>query len=384
MTTDPEADLRREFDAASRPLGLHFSPESILRQGAQTVRRRRNIAVGSVAMAVAVVATGANLLSRPHDTAAPQPANHTAKAGIVRAGMELNSGTSFQFELNLDPMVTSNLKLFISFKNRQHQQLGAWSLARPGQKPDAIWKSGMWEGHPYTVGLVPGVGAGVTLAGAASYEIMSDETTIPGYTTFAVEYKNWREKEAARPANIAAIAWSGPTGVVDGVEGDHRLTGQIVTIDRSVSVQVALRPTEAGRPTVFGAARLHTSSGSYATPLSAPTTDASGAAVMTGGYPLARRIPTGERNGLHITDNGPPIAAGILPSGASDIGVNLTSGAAMTGIAKSEPLPDGRVAFAVNASFGKSDPSKDSVNAITWTNSDGSRSRLKVIQKRRP
>ena len=80
MTTDLEADLRREFDAAGRPAGLTFHAETVLRQGSRTVRRRRIIAVGSAAMAVALVATGASLFARPDDKALPLPASSTAAA----------------------------------------------------------------------------------------------------------------------------------------------------------------------------------------------------------------------------------------------------------------------------------------------------------------
>ena len=78
MSTDLEADLRREFDAASTPAGLTFSPESVLRRASRTIRRRRIIAAGSAAMAVAVVATGASLFARPDDKALPLPASSTA------------------------------------------------------------------------------------------------------------------------------------------------------------------------------------------------------------------------------------------------------------------------------------------------------------------
>ena len=78
MSTDLEADLRREFDAASPPSSLTFHAESVLRQGNRTIRRRRIVAAGSAAMAVAVVATGASLFARPDDKALPLPASSTA------------------------------------------------------------------------------------------------------------------------------------------------------------------------------------------------------------------------------------------------------------------------------------------------------------------
>jgi len=85
MTTDLEADLRREFDAARPPSTLTFSPDSVLRQGSRTIRRRRIIAAGSTAMAVGLVVVGSTLVDRPRDSATPQPATHTATTGIVRA-----------------------------------------------------------------------------------------------------------------------------------------------------------------------------------------------------------------------------------------------------------------------------------------------------------
>jgi hypothetical protein len=52
MSTDLEADLRREFDAACAPSGLTFSPDSVVRKGKRTILRRRLIAGGSAAIAV--------------------------------------------------------------------------------------------------------------------------------------------------------------------------------------------------------------------------------------------------------------------------------------------------------------------------------------------
>jgi hypothetical protein len=78
MTIDLEGDLRREFNAATPPSSLTFNPESVMRQGSRSVRRRRIVAAGSAAMAVAVVATGASLFARPDDKGQPQPASSTA------------------------------------------------------------------------------------------------------------------------------------------------------------------------------------------------------------------------------------------------------------------------------------------------------------------
>ena len=46
-------------------------------------------------------------------------------------------------------------------------------------------------------------------------------------------YKNGNDKEAARPAQIASVTWSGPTGIVDDIEGDLRLSGQILRFDNA-------------------------------------------------------------------------------------------------------------------------------------------------------
>jgi hypothetical protein len=154
MTTDLGADLRREFDAATPPSSLTFHPESVLRQGSRTIRRHRIIAAGSAAMAVALVAAGASLLTRPHDTAAPLPASHKATTGIVRAQADFSSGTA-QVELNRDVSVESNVKYsYITLDGVRHD-LGASSTGKPGQKPDATWRSAMVDGHPVTIGLVP-------------------------------------------------------------------------------------------------------------------------------------------------------------------------------------------------------------------------------------
>jgi hypothetical protein len=393
MTTDLEADLRHEFDAATAPSTLTFRPESVLRQGSRTIRRRRIISAGSAAVAVGLIAVGSTLMTRPQDTAVPQPANPTATTGSVKADMAVSSGGDFQFEFNRDAKVRSNLSLFVSFKVLDHgvasprrQELGEWSIGKPGQKPEAIWKSGMVDGHPYTVGLVPGIDSEVTLAKGASYGVLGDAQKIAGYSMFAVDYQNGDGsdgKEPARPAEIASISWTEPDGAVNGVEGNHRLTGRTFTFTSSVSVKVLLRPGNAGRTTVFGSARLTTGGFGYATPLSvAATADASGAAVVTGRYPIEHRITKGGVKAHEIRNDGAPVAAGILPSGASDIGVELASGQAMTGLAKTETLPDGRVIFALKADFGTADPNKDAIKAISWTNADGSRGQHTATQKR--
>jgi hypothetical protein len=411
MTIDLEADLRREFDAATPPGGLAFDPESVLRQGSRTVRRRRIIAAGSAAMAVALVATGATLLTRPSDTAAPQPATHTPTTGIARVEIGVNSGETFRFEINRDPKVTSNLKLSVLIQGPQpektgkgpwtmeqqgpvEEQLGRWSIGKPGHKPDAIWKSGLADGHPYTVGLVPGSGVDIAFAKGASYGVVSNEVAIAGYTMFAVDYQNGDGgdgKAPAGPAEIANISWSAPAGVVDGVEGVDRLSGRVLTLDRSVSVKVMLRQ----KPkivvdgqfrvreviTVSGAVRFKTDGGAIALPLSVATTDGAGANVVTGIYPVERLFTQNGIRGSSVGDDGAPMAAGMLPRGASNIGVDLTIGGAMTGLAVSAVGPDSRVIFALKAAYG-SEPSKDSIKAITWTNEDGSPGKLNVNQVR--
>jgi len=179
MTSDLEADLRREFDAATPPSGLTFSPESVMRQGSRTIRRHRIIAAGSAAVAVALVATGASLLTRPHDTALPLPANRTATTGIVRAQAGFSSGTA-QVELNRDVSVESNVKYsYISLDGGRHDE-GASSTGKPAQRPDATWRSAMVDGHPVTIGPVPSPARNleVTFAGSPN-GIATEELKAP-------------------------------------------------------------------------------------------------------------------------------------------------------------------------------------------------------------
>ena len=376
MTTDLEADLRREFDAATPPSSLTFQPESVLRQGNWTIRRRRLIAAGSAAMAVALVAVGATVMNRPHDPAAPQPATHTATTGIVRASMGSFPLTA-QVELNRDPRVKSNVR-FVVVTNKGRVVVGVGSTAKPGQRAEVIWKSGMVAGHPFTFGLVPGNDFDVKLVPGANYGFSSTEVKGTGYSVFSIMYKNGDEKEPARPAQIASISWSGPTGIVDGIEADHRLSGQILRLDSSESVKLVLRRGIGGRTTVSGETRLRDSSGGYSVPPTVATTDASGVAVVTGRWYVRVATPVPA-----VSDEGAPIAAGILPPGASDIGVILTAGEALNPVVVLVRLPDGRVSFAVKAeSAHPSVPSKDSIKAVTWTNADGTQGRKDVTQKR--
>src|SRR4029079_2734227 len=94
---------------------------------------------------------------------------------------------TFQIEVTRNVQVGPNIRLFVVTKDGPRRELGAWSI-KPGQKPDAIWKSGMLAGHPFTVGLIPGKGADVTLVDGANYTIMWDEVLGTGYTMFAVRY----------------------------------------------------------------------------------------------------------------------------------------------------------------------------------------------------
>ena len=115
------------------------------------------------------------------------------------------------------------------------------------------------------------------------------------------------------------------------------------------------------------------------------TTDPSGAAVMT----ARRESPVhtdGQGNDIEVKEklmnDMAPVAAGVLPPGASNIGVVLTTNQAKTGLAVSEPLPDGRVVFVLDADLGTSDdPSSSSIKAIFWTNADGSQGRIAVTQQ---
>jgi hypothetical protein len=382
MSTDLETDLRREFDAVRAPGSLTFSPESVVRHGRRTIRRRRIIAAGSAAMTVALVAAGATLLTRPDDRAAPLPADRTATTSIVRAEMGLQSLTA-HVELNRDPGVRSNVKFFVTTDDRKgRQQVGISSTSRPGQKPDAIWKSGVVDGHPFSIGLVPGSDFEVKQVGEASYLIVSDAVKGTGYTMFAVQYQNGDDKEPARPAEIASITWAGPTGIIDGIEGSHRLGGRILNVDRAVSVKVVLRPGAGGRTTVLAQVRRISATGATATPLTDTIMDTSGVAVVAGRYPIERRITAGARQGSYIGEDGAPIATGILPSGASDIRVILKKGETTDPIAVQELLPDGRVVFAVQTEGATLDqPSESSIEAVTWTNADGSKGRKDVAQK---
>jgi len=386
MTTDLEADLRREFDAASPPQSLSFSPEAILRQGSRTVRRRRILAAGSCAVAVALVATGATLLTRPENRAAPQPAIDTKTSGIVLADLDSYPLTA-HVELNRDPTVKSNVQ-FVVVTDKRRVVVGVASTAKLGQRAEATWKSGMVAGRPFTFGLVPGSDFDVRLAAGADYGISSAEVKDTGYSAFSVAYQNGDELGAARPAQIASITWSGPDGIVDGIEGGQRLSGQILRLDSSASEKLVFRPGKGASTTVSGEARLRTSNGGYSTPQTVATTDSAGVAVVSGRYPVERWAfidPAHKRKGWLVGYDGAPIVAGLLPPGASNVGVLLTKGEALNPVVVLKSLPDGRVVFAVKAeSAHPSTPSKDSIKTVTWTNADGSRGQRNVTQENRP
>jgi hypothetical protein len=379
MNTHLETDLRREFDAAGMPAGLTFHAESVLRQGSRTIRRRRIIAVGSAAMAVALVAGGA-ALTRPHDTAVPLPASHTATTGIFLGQLGFASGT-FEAHFQLDAGVATNVHYFVITPDGRRQEVVGSPTGRPGQKPDATWVSGLVDGHPVTIGLVPSAARDVriTFADGGSYGIASTGVDGTDYVVFAVKYP-----ATARRADIQSIRWYGATGIVDGIGNGRRLTGRVLAINTTVSVEVVLQPDQDGQTTVFGRLlvrdeTLPSGDGNFsyaydlgAYDLNGASTDSSGAAVVTGRQPLLVKAKD-----VELTNDGPPIAAGILPPGASNIGVELTTGDTATGLAKTERLPGGRVIFAMSAGFAHpTDPGKDSIKAITWTNADGTLGRV--------
>jgi len=413
MTTDLEADLCREFDVARPPSTLTFSPDSVLRQGNRTIRRRRIIAAGSAAMAVAVVATGASLLTRPDDSALPLPASSTAATGIVR-GPHWGAGDGvYDITFNRDTSVKSNVHYFFTPQGGQKKEVGSSSTGKPGQKPDAVWKSGIVDGRPFTIGLVPSPARAVAITfadGGSSNSAQTgsgrffravgiEELKGTGFSVFYVDYTPTSggpfPKEPRRPSEIASIRWTGPTGIVDGIEGDHRLSGRTLTMGKGLAVEVVLRPGDDGRITVFGRTLVYPDVlrdvVGYTADLSLATTDISGAAVVTGRQPTTPYPESPESpdplsvGGFIPPGGGVPIAAGILPPGAKEIGVILTTGVAPYPIVVSEVLADGRVIFAVKAqeSAEPTGPRKASIKAITWTNADGTPGRMNVTQKQR-
>ncbi len=380
MTTDLETDLRREFDAATPPSTLTFSPDSILRQGSRTIRRRRIIALGSTAMAVGLAVVGSTLMNGPHDSAAPQPAKHTATTDTLLGTAQLRHGT-FALHLEAKVGVAPSAHYFVITPAGGRLDLTGSSNADPGQKPVAIWGSGIVDDHPVTIGLVPETARDVSITFTDGASWGHDLGTVEGarYTMFAVDYTRFgTDQEAARPSVIQSIDWHGDTGIVDGIARGHRLTGRVLTINSSLSVEVVVQPLDDGRTVVFG--RLLVRDETMPDGRSLSDYDLNTAAtdwapaVVTGRQPLLRKTDV-----VFLTKDGPPIAAGILPHGASDIGVELTSGATASRLAVQQRLPDGRVIFAMSAGFAHpTDPGKDSIKAITWTNADGTRGRVPV------
>ena len=378
MSTDLEADLHREFDAADMPAGLTFSTESILRQGNRTIRRNRILAAGSAAMAVGLMAIVATVMTRPHDAAVPLPASHTATSGIFMGQLGFTSGT-FEASFQLDAGVATHVQFFVITPDGQRQEVVGSSTGKPGQKPDATWVSGMVDGHPVTIGLVPSAARDVriTFADGGSYGMASAGVDGTDYTVFAVKYP-----ATARSAGIQSIRWYGDTGIVDGIGNGRQLTGRVLSINTTLSVEVVLQPSSDGRTVAFGRLlvrdeTLPAGDGAFdlsAYDLSGASTDSSGAAVVTGRQPLLVKAKD-----VALTNDGPPIAAGILPPGSSNIGVELTTGDTATRLAVQQRLPDGRVIFAMSAGFAHpTDPGKDSIKAITWTNADGTQGRIPV------
>jgi hypothetical protein len=396
MSTDLESDLRREFDAVRAPGSLTFSPDSVVRTGRRTILRRRIIASGSAAIAVALVATGASLLTRPDDKAAPQPATRTATTGIVLGQTAHLWGGQSEVRFDRDPEVGSNVRFSVLGKDGQRHELGVSSTGRPGQPPTAVWKSAMVDGHPVTIGLFPGRSLDwltIAFARQAPHPVGSEELKGTGFSMFYIDYSVApQEEEAAAPTDIASISWAGPDGIVDGIEGTDRLTGRVLNLDRSVSVKVVLRPGDGERAIVSAQAVIQLGGGASSSTaldflgglsaLTVASTDASGAAVVTGRTPVLQNATI---KGVRTAEvhEGSPLAAGVLPPGATAVGVVLTTNEARTGLAVTRRLPDGRVVFALNASFGRSgEPANDSIRAVTWTNADGSKDQIKVTQKK--
>jgi hypothetical protein len=390
MSADLETDLRREFDAVRPPASLTFSPETVVSTGRRTIRRRRLIATGTAALAVVVVAAGATLLTSPSHRAAPRPATSTSSTGIVLAQTGHMWGGQSEVRFNRDPAVRSNVRFSVLGKDERRHELGVASTGKPGQKPTAVWKSGMVDGHPVTLGVFPGRISElptVTFANGISYPVGAEELRGTEYVMFYVDYSAvaTTQKEPAQPSEIASVRWSSPSGVIDGVEGAHRLTGRVLTVSKTISVDVVVRPADGGRSTVSGQAWFHelgpdstTFLFGYGLFLSSATTDPAGVAIATGRIPTIQTL-----KGLRQGSAGGVLAAGILPPAATDIGVIRTLGSNATGRAVQQTLPDGRVIFAITVETPDAvDPTKDSVEAVTWTNADGTQGRIAVAQKR--
>ena len=380
-----------------------FSPDAVMRQGSRRIGRHRIIAGGSLAVAVGLIAFGTTLATHPGDVATP-PAGRTT-TGIVRAQVSMNElnnpgVTTYEVQINRDPRVVSNVQYVVITKDGKRHRVGASSTGKPGMPGEArvTWGSAMVDGHPVTIGIAPATAQDLTITfanGTVPSGIASGEKLAgTGYQMFAVNYPALspvglipKSTAPGLPPEITSIRWSGSTGMVDGwaSSGDHRLTGRVFTLNETLTetstVDVVLRPRDDGRTTVFGLTRVTDHKGSYSMDLSAATTDASGAAIVTGHQPILERTLS---QGQYVMEAvaGPPVAAGVLPSGATDIGVDLASGEAIPGRALTQRLPDGRVIFALNVTYGTADPRKASIKAVTWHNADGAQGRIAVTQKK--
>jgi hypothetical protein len=317
----------------------------------------------------------------------PPPASHTTTTGIILAQTGHMWGGQSEVRFNRDATVQSNVRYSIVGKDGLRHELGVSSTHAPGQKPTASWKSGMVDGHPVTFGVYPGRTGDVptiVFANGISYPVGGEELRGTGYMMFYVDYSALAvEGEPSRPPEVASIRWSSTSGVIAGIEGDHGLTGRVFTVGKNLHVEVVLRPGGGGRTTVFGSTRFTEGQGSYGFDLSSATTDPSGAAIVTSREPILERVLLEGRK-VMLGTAGPPLAAGILPPGASDIGVILTTNEVANGFPVSEGLPDGRVIFAIRTEATQpSHPSKDSIKAVTWTNADGTHGQIAVTQKQR-
>ena len=160
MTTDLEADLRREFDAASPPSSLTYSTDSVLRQGSRTIRRRRIIAAGSAALAVAVVATGASLFARPHNSAHPLPAagsSATSPSGAASSTVAACTGAQLSGKVFRTSSQSSQPFAEIVLTNRGpgrcqlsgYPELTAWGSA--GRGPTTQLETVLTQGSTYEI-----------------------------------------------------------------------------------------------------------------------------------------------------------------------------------------------------------------------------------------
>ena len=212
--------------------------------------------------------------AQAHDTAAPLPASHTATTGIVRAPAG-DSGGQLEVQFDRDVRVASNVKYFVVTPDGRRHEVGSSSTHKPGQKPDATWRSGVVGDYPFTIGLFPS-------------------------PTLSAHHHVCRWRLVRR--QVRGDSRRGPA---------HR-NGDVV-----------LRPGGGGRIAVFGQVHVRQGDGSiFGYDLNAATTDASGVAVVTERQTILQKVKDS------VVPIGPPIAAGILPLGVSGIGWILTKSAA--------------------------------------------------------